>query len=766
MTVPTSTAKSGPYAGAGTTGPFTVGFRFLENSHLQVIRTSSTGVDTTLALTTDYSASGAGGTTGSVTLVTALAVGQQLTIIRNVPFTQDADYVQNDAFPAESHERALDKLTMQTQQLLEAVDRAAKLPVTSVADSEELVADITLLADNIVGLTAVYTAIPAITVVANDLSEPVSEINTVATSIANVDTVGTNISSVNTVAGIDANVTSVAGIAANVSTVAGISPAVSTVAGISGAVSEVSSISAEVSTVSGNTANIDTVAAASGNVTTVAGSIAAVNTNATNIVAIQNASANADAAALSATDAAASLDTFKKAYQGAFAGDPATRYDGSALQTGDIAYNTLLNKMRVYATGTGWQDVGVSFSPVAQVFSGTGSQTVFTLSASPGVAAAVIVSVGGVVQKPTVDYTVLGTTLTFLSAPPSGTDNISAINFGVAGVVNVPAANSVATASLQNAAVTMAKLDPGAQYTGFKNRIINGDMRIDQRNAGASVTPSADGYFLDRWAQFQSAASKFSFQQNAGSVTPPVGFTNYLGVTTVSAFSIVAGSYYIIRQNIEGFNTADLAWGTASASTVTLSFWVRSSLTGNFGGTLSNSAATRSYPFTYSIPTANTWTYVTLNIAGDTTGTWLTNSSTGLQLNIGLGVGSTYSGTAGAWAAAGFNSATGAVSVVGTSGATFYITGVQLEKGSTATSFDYRDYGRELIMCQRYYWSSPNAYLPSGNAMYITWSSQMRAIPTLSTAVSGFTFFNTSNVGAVIGSTSNGTGLLTASAEL
>lgn len=492
MTVPTSTAKSGPYAGAGTVGPFTVGFRFLEDSHLQVIRTSSTGVDTTLALTTDYSASGAGGVSGSVTLVTALAVGQQLTVIRNVPFTQDADYVQNDAFPAESHERSLDKLTMQTQQLLEAVDRAAKLPVTSTADSEELVADITLLADNIENLTAVYSAIPAITVVANDLSEPTSEIETVAGSIVNVDAVGTNIANVNavagnevnidavagnatninaavanatninavaaneaninTVAGIDANVTTVAGIAANVSTVAGIAPAVSTVAGISAAVSTVSGINAAVSTVSGNTANIDTVAAVSGNVTTVAGSIAAVNTNATNIVAIQNASANADAAALSATDAAASLDLFKKAYQGAYAGDPATRYDGSALQTGDLAYNTLLNKMRVYATGTGWQDVGVSFSPVGQVFSGTGSQTAFTLSGSPGVAAAVIISVGGVVQKPTVDYTVSGTTLTFLSAPPSGTDNISAINFGVAGVVNVPATNSVGASALQSGA--------------------------------------------------------------------------------------------------------------------------------------------------------------------------------------------------------------------------------------------------------------------------------------------------------------------------
>lgn len=142
MTVPTSTAKSGPYAGAGTTGPFTVSFRFLENSHIQVIKTSSAGVDTTLALTADYTVAGAGGTSGTVTLLTALAVGEKLTIVRNVPFTQDADYVQNDAFPAESHERALDKLTMQTQQLLEAVDRALQVPVTSSQTSDELIEEL------------------------------------------------------------------------------------------------------------------------------------------------------------------------------------------------------------------------------------------------------------------------------------------------------------------------------------------------------------------------------------------------------------------------------------------------------------------------------------------------------------------------------------------------------------------------------------------------------------------------------------------------
>jgi hypothetical protein len=240
--------------------------------------------------------------------------------------------------------------------------------------------------------------------------------------------------------------------------------------------------------------------------------------------------------------------------------------------------------------------------------------------------------------------------------------------------------------------------------TGFVNRIINGAMVIDQRNAGAAVTPVTATYTLDRWQAYQSVASKFSVQQNAGAVTLPVGFNNYLGATSLSAYSVLAANFYLLRQNIEGFNFSDLAWGTANASTVTLSFRVYSSLTGTFGGSLQNSAQDRSYPFTYSIPVANTWTTISVTIAGDTTGTWVgATNGIGVCVTFGLGVGTAYSGTAGAWAGAPYFSATGATSVVGTNGATFYITGVQLEKGSTATSFDYRPYGTEFQLCQRYY---------------------------------------------------------------
>jgi len=268
------------------------------------------------------------------------------------------------------------------------------------------------------------------------------------------------------------------------------------------------------------------------------------------------------------------------------------------------------------------------------------------------------------------------------------------------------------TQTLTNKTLTTPTIDKISDSSGgvlapissvMRNRIINGAMVIDQRNAGASVANPANTYTLDRWTSIASLNSKFSIQQNAGSVTPPVGFTNYLGVTSSSAYSVLTGNAFVLQQAIEGYNTADLGWGTANAKTVTLSFQVYSSLTGTFGGVITNSAQNRSYPFTYTISSANTWTSASVTIAGDTSGTWIgATNGIGMSVFFGLGVGASLSGTAGAWAGAAYYSATGAVSVVGTNGATFYITGVQLEVGTQATSFEYRQYGTELSLCTRY----------------------------------------------------------------
>jgi len=254
--------------------------------------------------------------------------------------------------------------------------------------------------------------------------------------------------------------------------------------------------------------------------------------------------------------------------------------------------------------------------------------------------------------------------------------------------------------------MAVSTIDPNGlnigQIGGTRNKIINGAMTIDQRNAGAAVTPTGAAHTIDRWNTNLTQASKFSVQRNAGSVTPPEGFTNYLGVTSLSAYSVLSSDFFSVIQSIEGFNTADLGWGTAGAQSVTLSFLVRSSLTGTFGGSLNNSAFNRAYPFSYTINAANTWEQKTITVPGDTTGTWLTNNSTGIHVYFNLGAGATFSGTAGAWAASSVVATTGATSVVGTSGATFYITGVQLEAGDTATPFEHRSYGQELALCQRY----------------------------------------------------------------
>lgn len=234
-----------------------------------------------------------------------------------------------------------------------------------------------------------------------------------------------------------------------------------------------------------------------------------------------------------------------------------------------------------------------------------------------------------------------------------------------------------------------------------RNRIINGGMDIDQRNAGASVTPAQDNFMTDRWKWGQSQSSKFTAQQ---STTAPSGFTNSLLMTVTSAVTVGSSDYFSVYQPIEGLNVSDLGWGTANAQPVTLSFKVRSSLTGTFGGAIRNSAGNRSYPFTYTISSANTFEDKTVTIAGDTSGTWLTTNGVGMYVQFSLGVGTTLSGTAGSWAGANYLSATGATSVVGTNGATFYITGVQLEVGSVATPFERRPYGTELALCQRYYY--------------------------------------------------------------
>ena len=291
----------------------------------------------------------------------------------------------------------------------------------------------------------------------------------------------------------------------------------------------------------------------------------------------------------------------------------------------------------------------------------------------------------------------------------------------------------------------------------MKNRLINGNMAISQRYGTTSTILSATGYSLDRWNAFVGdggSGIRYSFQQVS---TAPIGFSNSILITTTTSGTSNASDRYFIQQSVEGFNFADCGWGTADAKTVTISFWVRSSLTGTFGGALGNENQDRAYPFTYTISAANTWEYKSITVAGDTTGTWTgATNGTGVKLYLNIATGSTRTGTAGSWSANYYTNATGSVNLGQTASATINWTGVQLEVGSSATGFEYVNYETSLANCQRYYEvmnmqidQALNPVVTSSN--YGTWAFkvQKRTDPSISQTGLNITGVNTAQVGGV-----------------
>ena len=241
---------------------------------------------------------------------------------------------------------------------------------------------------------------------------------------------------------------------------------------------------------------------------------------------------------------------------------------------------------------------------------------------------------------------------------------------------------------------------PTAGPLSNRNLIINGAIDLDQRNDGSPV--GTNGSFVcDRFEVVHASNGVFSAQQV---VEAPDNFKTSLKVTATTADTdLTTGQQLCIRQLIEGFNTIPTNFGKASTRTLSLSFWVRSSLTGTFGGAIGNSADDRSYVFSYTVNSANTWEYKTVTIPGDTTGTWLIDNGIGIRVTWSLGTGPDLSETAGSWYGSVRRGVTGGVNLLGTLNATWQITGVQLEVGSKATPFEHRSYGQELALCQRYY---------------------------------------------------------------
>ena len=295
---------------------------------------------------------------------------------------------------------------------------------------------------------------------------------------------------------------------------------------------------------------------------------------------------------------------------------------------------------------------------------------------------------------------VTGSVIGAVSGNVTGNTTGSHIGNVTAGSITINSSNNtisgVTTAGITTVYISAINDGP---ISGTRNRIINGDMRIDQRNAGSANTSPSD-FSVDRWIHaYGSTNSTASIQRVSDA---PVGFTSSLRYTVTSAAFPLANSSSI-SQRIEGFNVSDFKWGTSNASPITLSFWVKSSLTGNFGGSITNVNFDRTYPFPYTISSSNTWEYKTITIPGDTTGTWNTDNTTGIQLNFSLGAVSAREATTNVWANTIARQPTGSMNLISTNGATFQLTGVQLEAGTVATPFERRSYGQEIALCQRYY---------------------------------------------------------------
>lgn len=295
----------------------------------------------------------------------------------------------------------------------------------------------------------------------------------------------------------------------------------------------------------------------------------------------------------------------------------------------------------------------------------------------------------------------------------------------------------------------------GGPLAGFRNKVINGDMRIDQRFQGAAVVPvPPNTYTLDKVFFASSQVGKYNFQQNANGASLPAGFTNYAGFVLGTPFTPAAADFLAYVHRIEGFDMQEFGWGTAAAKPITVSFWVRSAMAGNHSLSICNGVFDRSYPVLFSIPTANTWTFVAIPISGDTAGTWDKGANIGLNIYLGLGLGSNFEGTNAAWNAGNKLRAVGAVNPSsGTAADLFAVTGLQVEGGTIATPFERRPYGVELSLCQRYCWVLPSSSTIATGQCYSTTSANgtlrfpqpMRAIPTIT--YSSQTGFSASNAG-------------------
>lgn len=401
------------------------------------------------------------------------------------------------------------------------------------------------------------------------------------------------------------------------------------------------------------------------------------------------ASQSAGNAATSATSSNNNLTAFKNQYQGAFAVAPTKRPDNSALQTGDLYFDTTNNpqpSMKVY-NGTAWINAGstVNGTSKRQNFTAAQGDTTYTIAGGYDVGF-IDVYVNGARMLNGTDVTVSSGTQIVFAQPLMVNDIVDIIAFGAFSVANT---------------YDQATIDAKTYKTQFRNKLINGDMFLDQRGSGTLTTSAA---IVDRWL-FGNNGMPASCQK---ATDAPAGFIQSVKFTATGVkTALAAGDSLFLYQPIEGCNVLDSLIGTAQAKAAAISFWVKSSLTGKFGGfvrTTKIGGQTYSYAWSYTINQANTWEYKTVIVPGQNLGPYETGTAEGTAILFGLAVGATNAAPSGnQWNAGDYYMTSDCTNLCSVNGATWQVTGVQFEYAPAATEFERRPRPIELMMCMRYY---------------------------------------------------------------
>jgi len=787
------------YAASGT-GPYNFSFEILAATDIAVYRD-----DTLLTLTTNYTVTINPNGTGYVTLTAAPTGATQIAIVGNRTIQRTSDFVTGGDFFANTVNNELDQLTIFAQQNAEGLQRALVAPQTDpttidmtlprAADRANKTLAFDANGDPTLGISAadVANAVTYAANAANSATAAAASASSASSSASSASTSATN--AANSATSASNSASSASSSASSASTSA--SSASTSATNAANSASSASTSASNASTSATNAANSATSASNSASTATTQA------TNASNSATA--AATSASDAATSAAAAAAALDNFDDRYLGAKSSDPTVDNDGNALVTGALYYRTTTPVgMKVY-DGAQWlaASSAMQAAMVTYEFVATAGQTTFSDTDANGatlsyVSANIVVTLNGSALRPGDDYTATNGSSIVLASAASLNDELIVLAFNSFNVANTYTQSQVNgfLAAKANQSTTYTKTETDTLLAGkqasdaelttlagmssdratflasnngfaFRNRIINGDMRIDQRNVGASITPAGTTYCLDRWQLGVTQASKLSVQRVSDA---PTGFINSLRVTVASQFSPGAGDAFYVQQPIEGFNIADLAFGTSGAVTITTSFQVKASVTGTYSCRICNGSANRNYIATYTISSANTWTPLVLTIAGDTSGTWATDNTAGMFLSFDLGSGSSLNGTAGAWSSSNQLRTSGSVTFVNqTAGATWQITGVQLERGTVATPFQFEDYSDTLRKCQRYlpavtFDTGTAGYSPVGTGFAYGTGSALITVPFQVKARTGPSGVTVSNVGSF--SLYNSTGSLLAATAI